>query len=122
MQFDERFPKQLRLRKSSEFQRVYRNRCSAADDCLIVYAAANGLEFSRLGLAVSRKVGGAVRRGRWKRLIREAFRKNRRRLPIGWDLVVLPKQGIGEPDYETVLASLLRLVPRAIARNNRLRS
>lgn len=48
----------------------------------------------RLGLTVSRKVGGAVQRNRVKRLLREVFRYNRQTLKPHLDLVVLAKPGI----------------------------
>lgn len=60
---------------------------------MVVYAIANDLELNRLGLSVGRKHGGAVRRNRIKRLIREAFRLERPTLPTGLDLVVLPRAG-----------------------------
>ncbi len=77
----ERFPARFRLRKTSEFQRVYRKRCSSADGTLIVYVLANDVGHARLGLSVSRKVGGAVVRNRWKRLLREAFRRSAQNCP-----------------------------------------
>ncbi len=89
----DRFPPLLRLRRAVDFQRVFQRRVSVADHMLIVYAARNGLKITRLGLSVSRKVGNAVVRNCWKRSIREAFRRQRQRLPIGMDLVVLPRRG-----------------------------
>ncbi len=49
----------------------------------------NQLEFSRLGLAVSRKYGNAVQRNRFKRQLRDAFRQNDFRSK-GMDILVIP--------------------------------
>lgn len=112
---DERFPAAFRLRKQADFDRVYKRRCSAADGWLLVYVDVNRLDHDRLGLSVSRKVGGAVLRNRWKRLIREAFRLSHERLPAGLDLVVIPRSN-HEPELPALMASLVRLVPKAARR------
>ena len=112
------FPAALRLRKTSDFDRVFGRRRSAADGLLIVYGCENGLPHPRLGLVVSRKVGGAVRRNRWKRLIREAFRLAQRELPAGLDLVVIPRGG-RRPDRDAISASLRQLAGRIAARIER---
>ena len=91
----ERFPKEHRLRKISGFIRVYQYRCSVSDRLLILYGRQNEAGISRLGLSVSRKVGNAVMRNRWKRLLREAFRLSNQKLPVAIDLVVIPKRGGG---------------------------
>ena len=88
---EQRFGKQLRLRKQKDFDRVYRGKIYAADEVLVMNGCQNRLDCSRLGLSVSRKVGNAVIRNRWKRLIREAFRTQRGELPTGFDFVVRPK-------------------------------
>ena len=84
------FSRKLRLLRGRQFKHVYGHRCSTADGLLILYGARNDLGFPRLGLTVSRKVGGAVRRNRWKRVIREAFRLSQHELPA-LDLVCLPR-------------------------------
>jgi ribonuclease P protein component len=83
-----------------------------SDATLIVHGCENGLDFPRLGLSVSRKVGGAVARNRWKRLLREAFRLSRRELPRGIDLVVVPRPEV-EPELTRLVASLRDLSRRA---------
>jgi ribonuclease P protein component len=100
-----------RVRRQTEFDRVYRARHYAADPVLVVQACANGLGHSRLGLSVSRRVGNAVLRNRWKRLIREAFRLHRAELPRGLDLVVRPRSG-AQPVFFQVARSLPRLAQR----------
>jgi ribonuclease P protein component len=106
-----RFAKSQHLRTQAEFDRVYASEAYAADDVLVVKGAANETGITRLGLSVSRKVGNAVTRNRWKRLIREAFRLAQHDLPRGLDLVVRPKAG-AEPDFERIRGSLPVLVKR----------
>jgi len=113
-----RFPAQLRIRRQADFDRVYQARVYAADDVLIVNGAANALACPRLGLSVSRKVGGAVVRNRWKRLIREVFRLAQHELPAGIDLIVRPQRG-ATPDFQAIGRSLSALARRIARRLNR---
>ena len=105
------FRPEQRLRSSADFTEVYRQRTSVADGVLIVYGSKNTLSWPRLGLSVGRRVGNAVTRNRWKRVIREAFRLNAGELPQNLDLVVHPRPGV-EPQLEMVGQSLRRLSKR----------
>lgn len=105
------FPKTVRLRTSPEFDRVYRSKHYAADGTLVICGARNGTEVTRLGVSVSRKVGNAVVRNRWKRQIREAFRKQRLDLPPGLDLVMRPKKG-ATCDGLAIARSIVKLTLR----------
>jgi ribonuclease P protein component len=106
-----RFRREDRIQTQADFERVYQARVYAADDVLVINGHRNGLEHSRLGLSVSRKLGGAVIRNRWKRLIREAFRLSREELPKGIDFVVRP-QASAAADLEAVRRSLAALARR----------
>jgi len=112
---DERFLAAYRIRRAADFRRAYQRRCTAADDLLLIFGYPNGLPHARLGLSVSRKVGGAVVRNRWKRLLREAFRLRRPRLPEGIDLIVVPRSEI-EPALAALMESLVRLANRLAAK------
>jgi ribonuclease P protein component len=104
-----RFRRAEHLRRPVDFRRVYDRRRSLSDGWLIIYACENGLPHLRLGLSVSRKVGPAVHRNRLRRLYREAFRLSRPELPVGLDLVLIPRKP-DEPTLEQLKQSLKRLV------------
>jgi len=81
-----------RLSRSAEFERAYRQGRSHGNRHLVVYAfPRGGAEQARLGVSVSRKVGGAVDRNRIKRLLREAFAAELPLVPAGHDLVVVAR-------------------------------
>jgi len=103
-----------RLRRGGDFRAVYATRARVADGRLVVYAKANGLDVTRLGLSVGRRCGGAVQRNRTKRLLREAFRQARHAFPAGYDVVLVP---LGrEWTFAEADRRLRALVPGAIRR------
>src|SRR3954454_19501337 len=92
--------KRRRLSRSAEFERVYRQGRSKTNRFLVLYVFPRGEEDAadgpRLGLSVSRKVGGAVDRSRVKRCLREAFWAEAERLPEGSDYVVVARPDVRE--------------------------
>jgi len=108
------FSKQVRLLRSSEFDRVFTARNSASDVRIVLYGAVNEIGHPRIGLTVSRKVGNAVVRNRWKRLLREAFRLAQGELPT-LDLICVVR-GKAPPTLGQVRESLIALSGRVQTR------
>lgn len=115
------FRKQDRLRSKIDFDRLFGLRCSVADPRLIVYGFLNGLPQTRVGFGVSKKVGSAVVRNRFRRIYREAYRLIKTELPVGMDLVLLPRSP-REPILEEVKESLRKLAPQLEKKLRRLES
>jgi ribonuclease P protein component len=107
-----------RLSRSAEFERVYRQGRSVANRHLVLYTFPNAsTQKPRLGLSVSRKVGGAVERNKVKRLLREAFSHAENELLAGQDFVVVARPAAGElaerEGLAGVDASLAELIAKA---------
>jgi ribonuclease P protein component len=109
--------KRGRLSRSADFERVYRQGRSQANRYLVLYAfPRGGEEDPRLGLSVSRKVGGAVERNRVKRLLREAFTARSETLPAGHDVVVVARPDVRELAEREGLAGVTRALDELVAK------
>ncbi len=106
------FPTGLHLKKPSEFRAVFDRGSKRHTRGFVLFRAENRLDRPRLGVSVSRKIGGAVVRNRVKRLIREAFRLNWRAWDLaGADLVVVAKRGVDSLSFQEVSRDFAGALP-----------
>ncbi len=105
----EGFPRAARVRRRREYLALGRTarKRSSAHFVVLAQAQAGG---TRLGITVSRKVGGAVTRNRVKRRVREAFRRHPERLVPNHDLIVIAKPGAGSIPFAEIVRELTSAV------------
>ncbi len=112
------YPRSARLRLRAEFGRVMREgRVYPGAQC-VVRIRPNEDGCARLGIAAPRKYGNAIRRNRFKRLVREAFRAIQKDLGAV-DVFVSPRRGLVEPDLDLLRQDLRAAPERAHAPSRR---
>lgn len=108
--------KKQRVIRKDDFTRTLRKGNCAADGTLVVFALpAKKSPIAKLGITIPKKMGNAVVRNRWKRLIRESFRTQQDQVPPGFDYIVRPKKG-AKPMWSEIEKSIPKLTKKAAAR------
>ncbi len=97
------------LKNNEQFKNVYTNGKSFANKYLIMYLLENNLQFNRLGISVSKKVGNSVVRHRVTRLIRESFRLNNHKLKVGYDIVIVARVLSKDKKYNDIGSAFIHL-------------
>lgn len=105
----------LTLKKSSEFQDVFKTGKWSSADTLVTYTKKINSEENKVGVAVSKKIGKSVVRNRLKRLAREAYRKNENKILAGFNIVIVYKNNvqIDELTYAIVEKDLFKCLKKA---------
>jgi ribonuclease P protein component len=106
------FRPEERIRRRAEFQQIYAQGVRINGRYSTVFVLANKRAIGRLGIAATKKLGGAVERNRAKRLIREVFRRNK--IAPGLDVVVVPKRELLDASLTVLEADYLNTLERRL--------
>ena len=106
------FRPEQRIRRHADFQDVYEHGIRIPGRYYTLFSKPNGLTVGRLGIAATKRLGGAVIRNRAKRLIREVFRRND--IAPGFDLVVVPRRELLAASLTTLEADFRASVSRRV--------
>lgn len=109
-----RFRPAEHIRRRTDFQQIYEHGARLSGRFCTLFVRPNSLGFGRLGIAATRKLGGAVTRNRAKRLIREIFRRNK--IAQGFDVVVVPKRELLEASLTVLEADYRQTLERRLRR------
>lgn len=105
-------PADSRLRSPVDIRRALKEGVRSGDRLLLMSALRTDRDHSRLGLAVSKRVGGSVTRNRVKRRLREAFRELAKSSEGNWDIVMSARPSAAEANFHELQRSTLRLAQR----------
>lgn len=109
-----RFSRHERIRSRAEYQRIYDRGLKLHGRLFTLFRFPNSLNVGRLGIAATRKLGGAVVRNRAKRVIREVFRRNKPE--PGVDLVVVPRRELLDASLTAVEREFRHMLERSARR------
>ncbi|HPI93694.1 MAG TPA: ribonuclease P protein component [Deltaproteobacteria bacterium] len=108
---DERFSPRERLRKRIDFKRAEKNKIARlVTKHLIIVAAPSEHHHTRIGITASRKIGGAVRRNRVKRILREIYRRNKASFPAGHDLIFIAKNDMTDIAFHDLAEEIMKAI------------
>ena len=100
------------LNKNHEFRRLYNKGKSAASKYIVIYCRYNRSQKNRLGITVSKKVGGAVERNRVRRRLKEIYRLNETLIIHGYDIVIVARVSCVSAKYNELNASVKTLMKK----------
>ena len=115
-----RFRRHEHIRRREDFQRVYERGIKVHGRLAVMFVLETRLPVGRLGIAATRRFGGAVQRNRAKRLIREVFRRHK--ITPGFDLVVIPKRELLDASLTALESEYRTNVERTVQRARRSQS
>jgi len=107
---DQTFPREARLVRRGEFDAVYRAGKRFSSSHFTVFVRRNELALNRFGFSIKKALGGAVVRNRIRRRVREIVRCHRQEIPMGWDIVIHPKNSVARAEFAMLTQDLVRVL------------
>jgi len=105
--------RQYRLRRNNDFQRVRQLGKIYASPLMVLAFLRNGLEDSRFGFVVSKRLGNAVKRNKIKRRMREIARTRLVNIEPGFDIVIIARKPVAQAQFKEMEKGLERLLKKA---------
>ena len=102
----------ISLKKNHIFRKLYSSK-GVANSYFVLYARPNRSGSNRIGITVSKKLGGAVVRNRVRRRLREVYRLHEEQFAPGWDIVVVARSRCIKSDFQTLTNAYLSLAAKA---------
>ena len=109
-----RLTKREHIRRRAEFEQAYERGFKMHGRFTTLFVLQTALPVGRLGIAATKRLGGAVQRNRAKRLVREIFRRHK--IAPGFDVVVVPKRELLEASLTALETEYRTNIERSVKR------
>lgn len=109
----QKFLKTDRILKRDVFLRVYEQGRKIQFKYFTAFVLTNETDVARIGITTTKKMGNSVERNRARRLVREAFRRNKWLVPHGVDIVINVKRSLAEAAYRDFEGEFISFLQRA---------
>lgn len=103
----------MRLKKNTDFKKVYAKGSSLANRYLVLFMLKNGKSYNQVGFSASKKVGKSVVRNRVRRLMKESFRMVAEKLELGYDLVFIARVNSKNASYIEIEKAMVHLLKKS---------
>ena len=103
---------ELRIKSKQEFENLIKNGKRVKNSYFVIYYKERKNDFSRFGVTLSKNFGNAVKRNRYKRILRELIRINQKKFKNAFDYIIIMKKNCDDLEYKDIeekLVSLLKL-------------
>lgn len=105
------------IKTNKEFSRAYKKGRYCVCDSVCVYYLKNSSPYNKLGITTPKKLGNAVVRNRARRIIRAAYRECEQDIPLGYDLVVVARNGISDKKSTDIKEFFMSRLLKDMCRN-----
>ena len=105
--------KKHRLRKNDDFKKVYKKGKNYWNRNLILYIMKNGLDYTRIGFSVTKKIGNSVVRNKIRRRMKEICRQNLNNIGKGYDIIFIPKKNVVDITYRDLKSAMLHILKKS---------
>lgn len=99
-----------RIKSNIEFDNIIKNGRKKSNSFFVIYYKDRNLLFSRFGISLSKKFGNAVKRNKYKRVLREIIRNNQKKFKNDFDYIIIMKKTCDVLDYKEIEKELLSLL------------
>lgn len=101
---------EIRIKNKEEFENIIKNGKKIGNSYFVIYYKERKKDFNRFGISLSKNFGNAVKRNRYKRILREIIRNNQKKFKIQADYIIILKKTCDGLDYKVIEEKLLALL------------